>query len=80
MKKIRKLRLDPDALRIDSFATDAADHARGTVRGHDSVVQFPGDTYSFAPDCQCPFETNPLYDCTYGCNTVNEPECGLAPL
>lgn len=34
---MKKLRLDTDMLRVDSFAPDAAGQARGTVRGHDTM-------------------------------------------
>lgn len=33
---MRKLRLDPDALTVDTFATAPEDALRGTVRGHES--------------------------------------------
>ncbi|HEX8693970.1 MAG TPA: hypothetical protein VF746_16220 [Longimicrobium sp.] len=34
---MKKLALDLDALRVESFATEAAPAGRGTVRGHDSI-------------------------------------------
>jgi hypothetical protein len=34
--EMRKVTLDVDALRVDSFATGDAQAARGTVRGHDT--------------------------------------------
>lgn len=54
---MRKLRLDPESLRVESFRTSAdGDGARGTVRGHDY------DTYY----CTAPATYN--YP---GCNTDN---------
>jgi hypothetical protein len=73
MKKTRKLRLNAEDLRIESFDTDA-----GTAAGHGTVRGFarpaPDDTYSFNPGCHCVRDTNPLYDCTLGCNTPQQ-EC-----
>ena len=36
---MRKLALDLDALRVESFATEAADAHRGTVRAHDDTME-----------------------------------------
>ncbi|HEX2078950.1 MAG TPA: hypothetical protein VHG08_14605 [Longimicrobium sp.] len=36
---MKKLMLDPDALRVESFATQEMDARRGTVRGHDDTVE-----------------------------------------
>lgn len=33
----RKIRLNPDALRVESFGTDAAADERGTVHAHDAA-------------------------------------------
>ena len=33
----RKIRLNPDALRVESFDTDAAASERGTVHAHDAA-------------------------------------------
>ncbi|HEU0052438.1 MAG TPA: hypothetical protein VFQ39_04640 [Longimicrobium sp.] len=71
MKKLRKLHLDAESLRVDTFATDAfAGDARGTVHGNSAI-----DTYSFGPKCHCVRETNPLYDCTYGCGPTPNDTC-----
>lgn len=55
---MRKIRLDADTLRVDSFAAsdDAAD-ARGTVAAHGLATR------------NCPATGNTC-DCTLGCNTV----------
>jgi hypothetical protein len=36
---MRKLALDVDTLRVESFATHAGQPARGTVRGHDDTME-----------------------------------------
>lgn len=77
MKKSLKLSLDVDALRVDSFATQAdADGERGTVQGHAKPQPIPftttGDGY-----CPCWYETNADLDCTYGCQTRNVIDCGI---
>jgi hypothetical protein len=36
---MRKLALNVDALRVESFATQEVGPARGTVRGHDDTVE-----------------------------------------
>ena len=36
---MKKLALELDALRVESFATHEVDARRGTVRGHDDTVE-----------------------------------------
>jgi hypothetical protein len=36
---MRKLALDVDTLRVESFATQGGQPARGTVRGHDDTME-----------------------------------------
>ena len=50
----RKLRLDPEALRVHTFRTDAEPAQEGTVRGHDLSGPFTciGDTCPGT--CFCP--------------------------
>lgn len=36
---MKKLALDLDALRVDSFVTQSGDERRGTVRAHDDTVE-----------------------------------------
>ncbi|HEX2206851.1 MAG TPA: hypothetical protein VHG93_04160 [Longimicrobium sp.] len=53
---MRKLRLDPDALTVESFAPQAErDTARGTVKAHEVI-----DTgvYSCWKTCRCPSHHN----------------------
>ena len=61
---MRKIRLDPDALRVDTFATrtDAA-RGGGTVRAHDSTQP----TFAY-PNCQksfdwCTESVSGMHDC-----------------
>ena len=70
-----KLKLNLDALRVDSFDTDAAAGARGTVRGAESVSLLPvtddgsnsdGETCRSCVTCNAP--TDPcICDRTLGC-------------
>jgi hypothetical protein len=54
---MRKLRLDPDALAVDSFEPRAADEARrGTVQGNEALVDT--GVYSCWATCRCPSHHN----------------------
>ena len=44
---MKKLALDVDALRVESFATQAAAGHRGTVRGHDDTVETENCTFEY---------------------------------
>jgi hypothetical protein len=55
--EMKKLKLDMDDLRVDTFATEAADGKTGTVRGHD----FESDTIQ--TQCTC-VNTCQGYGCT----------------
>ena len=59
---MKKLRLAVDTLRVESFRTDAAPPAAGTVRGHDKTADF--DT------CACSADYNTQ------CCTAADPTCG----
>ncbi|HEX6748244.1 MAG TPA: hypothetical protein VF092_13190 [Longimicrobium sp.] len=49
-----KLRLDPDALRVESFAAQATPTARGTVRANEEATQnISCRTFCFTTPC-CP--------------------------
>ena len=54
---MKKLRLDPDLLRVESFPTAAPDGIAGTVHAHATPVTMCGATCS--PTC------NTNCDCTY---------------
>jgi len=56
---VKKLHLDPDQLRVESFPTVAQDESPGTVHAHATPPSYCGP--SCAPTCQ----TN--CDCTYTC-------------
>jgi hypothetical protein len=53
---MRKLSLDPDALAVDSFATDAVPAVRGTVQGNEVLVAT--GVYSCWKSCRCPSHHN----------------------
>jgi hypothetical protein len=48
---MNKLRLDVDGLRVESFATQAAAPARGTVRGHDDTIETENCTIDYEHTC-----------------------------
>lgn len=59
---MRKLKLDPDTLRVESFASGEAPDERGTVAAHALATRnCPATGMTFC-------ETN--CDCTYGCPTM----------
>jgi hypothetical protein len=47
---MRKLKLRPEALKVESFDVPAREEARGTVRGHDSEVIELCNPFSFNSD------------------------------
>jgi hypothetical protein len=47
---MKKLKLNLDSLRVDSFETAAPSVARGTVQGHDAT--------RLADSCSCPYPTD----------------------
>lgn len=50
-----KMRLDPEALQVDSFSTDPeAAGGRRTVHGHDDVTNEPRTSCAGGPFCTCP--------------------------
>ncbi|HSU17197.1 hypothetical protein [Longimicrobium sp.] len=63
---MRKIRLNPDQLRVESFATRAAAHERGTVRAHDDAS---GPSCPYACTLDEPTCKGPL------CNTIPALTC-----
>lgn len=65
---MRKLRLDMDELRVESFDTTAAGGARrGTVRGNaDGVASAEPDTCQ-SQDAQCSDDSNCAQSCPWTC-------------
>lgn len=53
---MRKLSLDLDVLVVESFAIDAPEDARGTVRAHDALIDT--GVYSCLASCRCPSHHN----------------------
>ena len=75
---MRKLRLEIDALKVDTFDAGSDDRANGTVRGHDTIETewCTGYPYCVSKKCQTPYDT--CYgscDCTQTCGT-SPVECG----
>ena len=50
---MKKLTLDADALRVESFATQDVDARRGTVRGHDDTVETENCSINTCPLGTC---------------------------
>lgn len=67
MKKNRKLNLDPDGLRVDSFATDDADGGQGTVRGHAATELCPAPSEYFT----CKWTRTDYETCLVQCECTN---------
>jgi hypothetical protein len=58
---VKKLRLDPDQLRVDSFPTANVEKAAGTVQAHATPVSYCATCFSACPtNCDC------TYTCTRG--------------
>jgi hypothetical protein len=51
---MKKLSLNADELRVQSFPTGAARPARGTVRGHGPSLQCPTTSPFVCPDTEYP--------------------------
>lgn len=61
---MRKLMLDPDTLRVESFATDAPAEAHGTVRAAQATYNADCQTWE-AP--WCGYQTYEVASCGGGC-------------
>ena len=74
---MRKIRLDPDALEVFSFATDAAARSRGTVQGrsgysfHHTHCGCP-ESYYAEESCTC-HEVLPTQSLARECLVINPP-------
>jgi hypothetical protein len=82
MLKMRKLRLDPEALRVESFAPSGETTAEeGTVRAHSYVTVDPYVNACSEPASQYCMETDfHWYTCGNSCvnmcfPTGNDPSC-----
>jgi hypothetical protein len=63
---MKKIRLDVDALRVETFETDRAAADRGTVRAHDASGQScPYECTRYEPTCNGPLcaATFPVVTC-----------------
>lgn len=65
---MRKLTLNLDALAVDSFATDAAERGRGTVRAHGNTRNQYTCAFTCGESCLvCPVPTEPYESCKIAC-------------
>lgn len=64
---MKKLRLDPDALRVQSFTTHAQADRVGTVRGHDSD---PSEQIGCTAQCPATVGLSCGYSCL-GCTATH---------
>ena len=82
---MKKIRLDLDALAVETFSTTRDDEAaRGTVRGHLSAYYelcHEGDTWQQSCTCEATCNAATCYNCgggSAGCNTPTG-NCCLIP-
>lgn len=76
MNARKKLRLDLDVLRVDSFETALGEEARGTVRGHGSYTDSCSNVWWMCSGCCF---TVPIDACSTKCPDGN-PETGATTL
>jgi hypothetical protein len=77
---MRKLKLEIDALQVETFAPTAGRAGTGTVRGHLTAyyeICSPDQTGEQTCTCEPTCNADTCYNCggTGGCGTVNEPAC-----
>lgn len=79
---MHKIRLNPETLRVESFATEAALAASGTVHGHSATIDID---YGFTDQTACAQDTCAIscggYTCAYtcagiGCYGSGQQTCG----
>lgn len=76
---MKKLRLDPDSLRVESFAAERGTRSRGTVAAN-SFVTFNGQVCSGEATPNCVSTDVHLYTCGNSCinmcfPTGDDPSC-----
>jgi hypothetical protein len=83
---MKKLALNLDQLTVESFATDAAERATGTVRANDAYTDFISECPCTAlPQCGSPRAgtCDPAGTCAYTCGdscacpTMFDETCGI---
>lgn len=68
-----KIRIDIDAIVVESFPTEEAESERGTVRGHDSVAE--SSFFCSANDAQtCARRRTDYASCQVDCECTNRYE------
>jgi hypothetical protein len=82
---MRKLKLEIDALRVESFAPEAEQEAAGTVRAYFTAYYelcYEGDTWQQSCTCEPTCNAETCYSCQTGCGacqtaggTCGEPAC-----
>jgi len=75
---MRKLKLELDALAVESFEPDAETEEPGTVRGYLSAyyeVCYVDDTWQATCTCEPTCNAQTCYTCGTNCGTCGEPAC-----
>jgi hypothetical protein len=68
---MKKLRLDPEALAVETFDTTPPEPAtRGTVHGHDTKWCHTPDTFCASPSVECSLDT-----CDHTCGCMTGEDC-----
>jgi len=69
---MQKLKLDLDALTVESFEPNTPGRERGTIRGHLSAyyeICNADDTWQMSCTCEPTCNARTCYNCSNGCST-----------
>jgi hypothetical protein len=81
---MKKIRLNVDALDVESFEPGEADGRRGTVRGAQMTAYYQlcydTDTWQMSCTCEPTCNAETCYNCSVGCPTVGCPSVGCPTL
>lgn len=78
---MKKLKLDMDALQVDTFTTADSGTGRGTVRGHVTLLHCStqcdteGNTCDGGHTCNAEFSCNGEYSCALSCTDCTTNRC-----